>query len=244
MKPILKIVKTPKDIAREAAHQFLTLAQDSIKKSNSFTVVLSGGSTPQKTYTLLASKDFAGQIDWEQVHIFWSDERYVPHDHPDSNYRMAKNILLDKIPLPAQNIHPFQTGQELSLSASLYERELIDFFKLKPGEFPSFDLIILGMGSDGHTASLFPHTGALLETRHLAAAQYVEKIAAYRLTLTFSAINHAKNILFIVSGESKSWTLKNVLKGPLQVQDFPSQSIKPIHGTLTWLLDKTAASKL
>lgn len=208
-----------------------------------FAVALSGGSTPRALFELLAVPENAQHIGWSKVHVFWGDERTVPPDHPDSNYRMAKEALLDFVALPASNVHRISGELEPVRAAAEYEQTLRSFFAKRAGK-TRFDLILLGMGDDGHTASLFPDTEALNETERLVVANHVPKLDTWRITLTAPIINAAAHVAFLVAGAGKAAVLKRVLQGPRQPHKLPSQLIQPVDGELVWLLDKAAASEL
>lgn len=208
-----------------------------------FAVALSGGSTPRALFELLAVPENAQHIGWSKVHVFWGDERTVPPDHPDSNYRMAKEALLDFVALPASNVHRISGELEPVRAAAEYEQMLRSFFAKRAGK-TRFDLILLGMGDDGHTASLFPDTEALNETERLVVANHVPKLDTWRITLTAPVINDAAHVAFLVAGAGKAAVLKRVLQGPRQPHKLPSQLIQPVDGELVWLLDKAAASEL
>lgn len=208
-----------------------------------FAVALSGGSTPRALFELLAVPENAQHIGWSKVHVFWGDERTVPPDHPDSNYRMAKEALLDFVALPASNVHRISGELEPVRAAAEYEQTLRSFFAKRAGK-TRFDLILLGMGDDGHTASLFPDTEALNETERLVVANHVPKLDTWRITLTAPIINDAAHVAFLVAGAGKAAVLKRVLQGPRQPHKLPSQLIQPVDGELVWLLDKAAASEL
>ncbi len=228
-------------LAHAAAEHFTTLATAAIATRGQFTVALSGGSTPRATYTLLAMEEFALQLDWSRVHVFWGDERCVPPDDPDSSYWMARETLLDHVPLPARNVHRIRGEMEPEAAAQSYAAELRAFFGTP---WPSFDLVLLGMGNDGHTASLFPGSAALHEeTRPVVAvtAHYQDR-PAHRVTLTPPAINAARQVFFLVAGAAKAETLQAVLEGP--AERLPAQFIRPTSGQITWLVDSAAASRL
>lgn len=243
-------------LARAAAEHFISQAAQAVAARGRFTVALSGGSTPQPTYRLLASPEFAPRVDWPRVHVFWGDERCVPPDHPDSNYRMAREVLLDHIPLPGSNVHRMRGELEPQQAASAYERALRSFFAGHPTRpFPRgsgrreprpyrFDLILLGMGNDGHTASLFPGTAALHERSRWVIAHYVHKLSAWRVTLTPVVINAAAQVTFLVSGADKAERLQEVLAGPYQPDLLPAQIVRPTDGSLLWLVDAAAAARL
>jgi len=192
-------------------------------------------------YELLAS-DYRNQIDWSGTHIFFGDERCVPADHPDSNYRMVRETLLLKVPLPVNNIHPIEGEGDPSANAESFEQLLKAFFQ--NSDWPRFDLTFLGLGEDGHTASLFPHTRALDEDRAWAVANWVEKLNSFRITLTAPAINHSDKIAFVVTGGTKAAPLAAVREGPRDPHSLPAQLIQPVDGSLEWLVDKEAAADL
>jgi len=228
-------------LARAAAEHFATLAAEAIAARRQFTVALSGGSTPRAAYALLAAEE----VDWPRVHVFWGDERCVPPDHLDSNYRLAREALLDKVPIPAENIHCIRGEINPEEAAADYERTLRSFFARHPEEpTPRFDLILLGMGEDGHTASLFPGTAALNEQTRWVVAHYVDKLRAWRVTLTPVVINAAAHVTFIVSGAGKAERLREVLTGPYRPDTLPSQIVRPTDGRLLWLTDAAAAGLL
>ena len=230
-------------LAQQAAAAFTKLAQLSLRDRGRFDVALSGGSTPRALYCLLAGPEFSRQISWPQVHLFWGDERCVAPDHPDSNYRMVRESLLAKIEIPPSNVHRMAGEKEPRAAAAEYEQELRDSFQLAPGVFPRFDLILLGLGDDGHTASLFPGSDALKETQRLAVANYVAKFNAHRLTLTFPVLNHGATVIFLVAGANKAPVAKEILREDGQVAPFPAAEVQPLDGRLVWLLTEDAAPK-
>ncbi len=237
----IKIFRDVDEINEFAAAQFVEIAKKSIFERGIFTVSLSGGSTPKKLYELLATERFSSQIDWKKVHVFWGDERGVPIDSSESNFKMASDALLSKVEIPAENVHRFLTeNTEPKVIAKKMESEIRDFFKLSEGEFPAFDLVLLGMGGDGHTASLFPGTIALNETKRIVTENYVEKFQTFRLTLTIPTINNARKILFLIAGEEKVEALQEVLEGARNPTKFPSQFIKPENGELLFLVAENA----
>lgn len=235
-------------LVQGAAQHIIALAASSIASHGRFSLALSGGSTPRLLYERLAQPDYASQIEWAKTHIFWGDERFVPPDHPDSNYRMAREALLRHVPLPPTNVYRMRGELEPSQAATNYNNLLADFFGLPEQAAataqPPFDLVLLGMGDDGHTASLFPGTSAVREQQRRVVAHYVEALGTWRLTLTPPAINAARTIVFFVSGESKAARLRDVLRGPARPEALPAQAIHPTHGTLVWLLDADAAKEL
>jgi len=249
-----EIVRDPETLARAGAEHFVALATAAIAARGRFAVALSGGETPRGTHAELARPPFLDQVDWPRVHVFWGDERCVPSDHPDSNYRMARETLLDRVPLPASNIHRMRGESEPHQAATEYEQELRAFFSDSgerapagdAGEPPRFDLILLGLGEDGHTASLFPGTLALRERRRWVMAQHVGKLDAWRITLTPPVINAAADIMFLVSGPKKAETLRRVLAdpAPANADQLPARLVVPAAGRVVWLVDTPAAARL
>jgi 6-phosphogluconolactonase len=232
-------------LTRAAAEHFVARAAEAVTARGRFTVALSGGSTPRSTYTLLASDEFAPRVDWPRVHAFWGDERCVPPDDPDSNYRTAHEVLLRHVPIPAGNVHRIQGELEPEPAAREYERALLTMFGSSPGGSPPrFDLVLLGMGDDGHTASLFPGTAAIHEGKRWVVAHYVDKLSVWRVTLTPAVINAAAHVTFLVSGAAKARRLREVLIGPFQPDRLPPQIVQPADGRLLWLLDAAAAAHL
>ena len=242
----LKIVNDLAEICRIAAGEIERMADRTATGANPFTIALSGGSTPRGLHALLAGDPaIRDRLPWHHLHFFWGDERHVPPDHPQSNYRMAYETLFSPASIPAENIHRV-CGEEpdVALAAENYEQELRTFFDLEAGQLPRFDCILLGMGTDGHTASLFPETEALHETRRLVVANWVEKFKTYRITLTVPVLNRADLVVFLVSGAEKAEALKEVLQGDYRPDRFPAQLIRPGPEKLLWIVDKAAASCL
>jgi 6-phosphogluconolactonase len=238
---IVEVLPTPADLFHAAAEEFVRLGRAAIAERGRFIVALSGGSTPRSLYSLLA-KDHA-DVAWVQTFLFFGDERHVPPDHPDSNYRMVNEALLAKVPVPADNVYRVAAeNPDANVAALDYEDKLRKFFKLASGEFPRFDLILLGLGPDGHTASLFPDSEGLKEQSRLVIANWVEKFNTHRITLTFPVLNHATDVMFLTSGANKADMVREILEGN-QTPPFPAQQIQP-EGRLVWMLDKAAAAKL
>lgn len=240
--PNVLVFQTPEEVALNAAGRFVTFAAGSVTETGRFSVALAGGSTPRRLYELLATPAFSRRIAWSKVHIFFGDERPVPHDHPDSNFRLAYDALLSQVPIPAENVHRIEGAGDAEGNAQDYERELKEFFQ--GTQRPGFDLVLLGKGKDGHTASLFPQSTALSEKDRWVVANWVDSLGTYRLTLTAPSINAAAHVDFLVTGEDKAPTLARVLDGPVDPDELPAQLIKPEAGELTWLVDVYAASKL
>ncbi|UCG13699.1 MAG: 6-phosphogluconolactonase [Deltaproteobacteria bacterium] len=242
----VRVVEDVEALSHEAARAIVGLAMEALQTRDYFSLALSGGSTPKRLYALLAQDpSFREELDWSKIHFFWGDERHVPPDHPESNYRLAYEAMLLKVPVPTANIHRLRAeNPDASMVADEYEQELLTFFQPQQGELPRFHCVLLGMGSDGHTASLFPGTSAVHERGRLVIANWVEKFQAHRITMTPPVLNNANSVIFMVSGEEKAETLRQVLQGEEQPDQFPSQLIKPTHGTLLWLVDKPASKLL
>lgn len=234
----LLVYQDKEELAGAAARDFAERAAEAIGGSGRFAVALAGGSTPKATYELLA-RDYADRIDWRRVHVFFGDERTVPPDHEDSNYRMAKEALLDHVPV--SGVHRMRGELPPEEAAASYEEELREFFGDE--EPPSLDLILLGIGGDGHTASLFPHTPALEVTDRLVVANPVEKLGTVRLTLTVPVINAARAVNFLVAGEDKAEALKMILEGDADPREYPARFVRSA-GEATWMLDVAAAGLL
>jgi 6-phosphogluconolactonase len=226
------------ELSRQSAERFSQLVNQSVQGSGRFTVSLSGGSTPKHLYSLLGSPDYKERIPWNNVHFFWGDERCVPPDHPESNFGMVRESLLSKIQIPAENIHRMAGEREPQAAAAEYEKHLQEFFGLESGALPRFDLILLGIGEDGHTASLFPGSDALNETERLVIARFVEKLNSYRLTLTLPVLNSGAQVWFLVTGASKADAVKKVLRGSA---DLPAAKVQPVNGRLVWFITQDAA---
>jgi 6-phosphogluconolactonase len=239
----VEVLADPAAVCREAARRFLSLADKAARLRGRFTAALSGGSTPRALYELLASPETSSlgpPAAWDRVHVFWGDERYVPPDHPDSNYRMAREALLSRVPIPPDQVHPIPTGPaDPAEAAAAYEATLRSALGVPDG-WPRFDLVLLGLGPDAHTASLFPGSAALHDAEHLVAANWVKQFLAYRITLTYPVINHAACVLFLVCGGEKTAALRAVWHGPRDLERFPAQGVLPDGGQLVWLVDRAA----
>jgi 6-phosphogluconolactonase len=228
------------ELSRRGAEQFIRLAQQSVEVSGRFTVALSGGSTPKSLYSLLASTGYKERVPWQNVHLFWGDERSVPPDHPESNFRMVQESLLSKVEIPPENIHRMAGEKQPDIATVEYEETLRRFFQLSNGELPRFDLIYLGIGADGHTASLFPGSDALNLTNRLVVALYVEKLQAYRITLTLPVLDHGANVVFLVAGSDKAAIVEKVLGEDAVALLLPAAMIRPVDGRLIWLMTEDA----
>jgi 6-phosphogluconolactonase len=246
MNRIIEVLADKSSLVERSQEIILSRLQTAIESRDRFTIALSGGSTPKPLYEALATQS----LPWEKIHIFWGDERYVPATHPDSNQLMARQAWLDKVSIPDSNIHPMNaTAGDPIQDAQLHEAELQQFFQTQPGEIPVFDLILLGMGDDGHTASLFPHTEALtVRDREAYPKGYRlitvgNKDGQPRLTFTVPLINNARCVMFVVAGASKRPALKQIFATEADEMNYPSRLIQP-QGELLWLLDQAAGEEL
>lgn len=238
----LRIQKNPDALAKAAAEFITDRIKTVLKTQDRFTIALSGGSTPKALHELLAQPPYVDQIPWLQLHVFWGDERYVPIDDPQSNAGMAYDTLLGHVYTPEDQIHVWRTDLEPQAAAADYDRILHEYF----GETgnPAFDLVLLGMGDDGHTLSLFPGTDVVHEKTAWTSAYFLDQQAMYRLTLTAPITNRSSCVLFLVAGPKKADALKEVLEGDYNPDKYPSQVIKPTNGDLIWLVDEKAAAGL
>jgi 6-phosphogluconolactonase len=236
----------PAALARRAAQYFVEMAGEAAEAQGRARIALSGGSTPQAAFELLAdpSQPWRWRMPWEKLDLYWVDERSVPPEDAASNYRMTREALLDHVPLSPEQIHRIEGELPPQQAAARYEAELRSSFRLEDAASPRFDLVALGIGEDGHTASLFPHTAALRELDRLAVANFVPRLDAWRITLAWPVINHARSVFFLAAGEGKANILKEVLTGPHDPERLPSQLIWPSSGILTLILDKAAAALL
>jgi 6-phosphogluconolactonase len=239
-----RISPTPAEVAKAAAQLFTDAVVNAASARGVARVAISGGTTPKAMFALLAAEPFASQVPWDKLDLFWVDERCVPPDHADSNYRMTKEALLSKVPLPADRIHRMEGELAPEVAAARYESTIRNAFRLEGAQTPTFDLILLGMGDDGHTASLFPHTEGLNDLTHIVIANHVPQKDTWRITLTSPVINQGREVAFPIEGAAKAQVLHDVLLGPFQPDTYPSQIIRPASGRLTLLLDSAAAAKL
>jgi 6-phosphogluconolactonase len=242
----IQIVADAEAMSRAAADTIAEHISESLKTHDVYSIALSGGSTPRRLYTLLAGDpELRVQIPWDRVHFFWGDERHVPPDHPESNYLMALEAMLSRVPIPLDNIHRIRGEYPAADRAARdYIQEIRRFFDLAAGELPCFNCVLLGMGSDGHTASLFPGSPALGEQKRLVMANWIDKFQSFRITLTAPVFNNADLILLLVSGSKKADTLKAVLAGDRSSDHYPVQRIQPKHGDMLWFLDRPASKRL
>lgn len=236
------VFDTPEQLAIATAERFVECEYPFHGESDRFSVALAGGNTPRRVYELLATERFALRVEWPQVDLFFGDERCVPPDHPDSNYAMAYEALISKVPIPAKNVHRIIGEGNPDESARLYESQLRTFFA--GASWPRFDLVFLGMGEDGHTASLFPGSDALNEKSKWVAATKQVGSGQDRITLTIPVLNHAARVMFLVTGAAKAERLAQVLRRPPASDPLPAQAIQPVNGSLEWLVDSAAAARL
>jgi 6-phosphogluconolactonase len=240
--PKIQILKSPEELTQAAATLFTKLGSKSIAEKGRFTAVLSGGSTPLSLFRTLAKNKYDQSLDWNKVHFFWGDERAVPPDHDDSNYLQAARELLIPRSIAEGQIHRIQAELDPDQAAAAYQAEIHEFFQ-EP--LPSFDLILLGLGGDSHTASLFPETALVINPGNLlVGANWVPKLETWRISFTPKLINQAKTVVFLANGEGKSGAVKSILDGQRNPVFYPAQLIQPEDGDLIWLLDQAAASQL
>jgi len=240
----IRVLTTPQELFAVAAEEVVRTATEAVSQRGRASIALSGGSTPKSLYNLLAT-NARSMLPWEQMYFFWSDERHVPPGDPDSNYRMVDEAMLSKVPVPPANV--FRAAGEnpdATAAAEAYESALRKFFQVSTEQTPQFDLILLGMGPDGHTASLFPGTKGLQEKSRLVIANWVEKLKTHRISFTFPLINAARCVAFLVSGTDKAAVLKSVLEENVPGEQYPAKMVNPTPGKLIWFLDRAAASGL
>ena len=240
------VVRDAVELSYKAAELLVRCISETLSRKERFSMALSGGSTPQTLFSLLVEDEyFKSTIPWGKIHFFWGDERHVPPQDEQSNYRMANDIMLAKAHVRTENIHRMPTEQgDAGKVAQDYEQELRQFFELAADRLPVFNFNLLGIGPDGHTASLFPETEALHENRRLVVANWVEKFQTNRITMTAPVLNNADTIVFLVSGLEKADILQQILEGEHRPDHLPAQLIRPRQGRLLWLVDQAAASRL
>ena len=234
------------ELSEAAADEFCRIACQAIAESRRAVITLSGGSTPRRLYELLTTDRYRHRVAWDRVEFFWGDERAVPPDHRDSNFRMADDVLLEPLAIPSAHIHRIEGERnDLNAAALAYEREIARVFGVLPdGPPPAFDLVLLGIGADGHTASLFPGTDVSVESTRWVVPQYAPAIAANRVTMTPRLLNAAQHVMFLVAGTEKADALAQVLEGVRDPQCLPAQMIEPTSGVLMWFVDRAAAGRL
>jgi 6-phosphogluconolactonase len=243
----VQIVPDQPALAQAVAEVVAAAAAEAISDRRRFTLLLAGGSTPRTAYTLLAGDRFARKIDWAQVLLLWGDERCVPPENPLSNYRMVREVLLERVPIPPANIHRIRGEADPREAAAEYEsllRQLLgaDADIDRPAD--RLDLVLLGIGEDGHTASLFPAHTAVKATRRWVVAEYIGAVGMWRVTLTPVVLNAARRVAFVVGGAAKAGVLRQIVEGPFTPDRLPAQAVRPGQGRLTWLVDQAAAAQL
>lgn len=240
----IRTLLTPQELFEDAAEEVVAATNDAVEERGRFSIALSGGATPKSLYNLLAT-NARNTLPWDKMFFFWGDERHVGPSDPESNYRMANEVMLSKVAVPPANIFRVPSeNPDAAAVAEAYEQSLRNFFSLQPGQFPTFDLILLGLGPDGHTASLFPGTAALEEKSRLVVANWVEKFKTHRITLTLPVLSAARLVTFLVSGTDKAPALAAVLEGDAPGNQYPAKLVRPKDGKLLWLIDRAAASGL
>ena len=240
----IRTLNTPQELFGAAAELVASAANEAVAERGRFSIALSGGSTPKSLYTLLAT-NARTSLPWDRMFFFFGDERHVPPTDPESNYRMADEVMLSKVPVAQTNVFRVEAeNPDAKAAAEAYEKSLRKFFALEAGQVPSFDLILLGMGPDGHTASLFPGTAALQEKSKLVVENWVEKLKTSRISLTLPVLNAARCVAFLVSGTDKAPVLKSVLESNTPGEQYPAKLVRPAQGKLIWLIDRAAASQL
>ena len=242
----IRILPDAAAVARRAAQEFVQVAVAAVRAKGSFAVALSGGSTPKALYSLMVNdQTLRSQVPWDKMHLFFGDERHVPPDHADSNFRMAMEAMISKAPLKPEQVTRIKGEHPDTEQAALeYEKALREYFKLKDGEYPRFDLLLAGMGNEGHTLSLFPGTKALHTDKRLVARNWIGKLYTDRITLTAPTASNSAEIMFMVTGADKAPALKAVLEGPFEPEQLPAQLLQPKNGKLLWLVDAAAGSML
>jgi 6-phosphogluconolactonase len=238
---MIRVFNDLETLSQAAAELFMLQSRQAGLICGRFSVALSGGETPRRMYEILASPPYCDRIHWNEVHVFWSDERCVPKDDPHSNFLMASKTLLEHVPIPAENIHPIVCNTTPQQAALEYEAELKEFFSTSN---PDFHLVLLGLGANGHVASLFPHTCVLDEKERRVSEVYIEELGMYRVTFTAPYINQASQVVLLVSGADKAQVLEDVLEGSYQPNQLPAQLIRPAGKHPIWLVDKAASHKL
>ena len=246
MPPDVRILTNIDAIAKRSAEDFVQSATQAVSEKGSFSVALAGGSTPKALYSLLASDAaLRSQVPWDKMYVYFGDERSVGPDHADSNFRMATDTMLAKVPLKPEQVFRIKGEyKDTEKAAQEYEQVLRTSFKIAEGQFPRFDLVFLGIGNEGHTASLFPGTKALHETKRLVVRNWVGKLYTNRITLTAPAINNAARVIFMITGADKALALKGILEGPYEPEQLPAQLIQPPNGKVVWLVDTIAGGML
>jgi 6-phosphogluconolactonase len=237
--PNIEVYQSTIDLVQNAAKRIILTINKGIRERGDCFIALSGGATPRPVYQLLGTPSMKDQVDWSRVHLFFADERIVPLTDTQSNYGMVNRELIAHIDIPRKNVHRIEVEKKPELAAAEYERELREIFS----DVVRFDLILLGLGEDGHTASIFPKTAVVEEERAFACAVFVPHLSSWRVTLTFRSINNAREVLFLVSGKEKAPIVRRVLKSPKPRKEVPATMIRPVDGILLWMIDGDAAGE-
>jgi len=240
---ILKVSASTAEVTRATAELFVDCAAEAVRLRGVARIAISGGSTPKTVFQLIAA-EYAAKVPWDKLQLFWVDERCVPPDHPESNYGMTRAAMLSKVPLPAANVHRMEGELDPEEAASRYESEIRNTFRLEGAQTPTFDLILLGLGPDGHTASLFPHTEGLNEMARICIANHVPQKDTWRMTLTWPVITQGREVAFLIEGVEKAEIVRTVFAGAYDPETYPAQLIRPASGKLLLLLDAAAATGL
>ena len=237
----IEVAESADALSHAVAEQFVRLTTDAVQTRGRCTVALSGGSSPRGVYQLLGAPAFRTRVRWNEIHFFWGDERHVPPDHPDSNYRMAVEAMLSRVPIPPANVHRVRSElPDAERAAHEYDETIRACVDGEP--LPRFDVIHLGIGTDGHTASLFPGSAALEERERLCVANWIEKLGGHRITLTLPVLNAARAVVFIATGVGKASIVQQVFQDP-EASPLPAQLVRPADGELSWMLDRAAAGE-
>jgi len=237
----IQVFDTAEQLSDAAASLIIELSDQALRERGRFLLSLSGGRTPEQLYHTLASPPARDRLQWDKTYVFWGDERCLPMDNPENNAFMARQVLLSKTVIPSENIFPMPVNLTPAGAAKAYEQTISDFFG---HEEPRFDCMLLGLGADAHTASLFPGTMAVHDKEHLVAEQYVEEVQMFRVTMTAPLINNSRNIIFLVAGKTKAHALQQVMTAAFDPDKYPAQLIQPVDGNIYWLVDKEAAALL
>jgi 6-phosphogluconolactonase len=237
---MIHISKDADELNVEFANWLVQYIHEVLQQKNRFTIVLSGGNTPKKLYTLLATEAYKNKIDWQKLHFFWGDERYLPLEDERNNANMSLHTLLTHVPVNKEQIHIMETDIPVEVSVHEYEKILHQYFVKEDAE--TFDLVLLGLGDNGHTLSLFPHEAVVFEKQKWVSSFWLAEQGMYRITLTAPVVNKASKIVFLVTGENKASMVQTILHGKYHPELYPAQLIQPEHGELHWFLDEAAAS--
>src|SRR6202789_1975714 len=232
-----RVSPTPAAVAKAGAQLFTSAAVQAVASRGLARIAISGGTTPEAMFELLAAQPFVAQVPWDKLDLYWVDERCVPPDNAESNYRMTREALLLKVSLPAERVHRMEGELDPEVAAARYESTIRNTFKLEGAETPTFDLVLLGMGDDGHTASLFPHTEALNEMSHIVVPNHVLQKDTWRITLTWPVINQGRQVAFLIEGAGKAQVLHDVFLGPYQPDTYPSKLPAPVDSDSTGTLE-------